>query len=257
MKKRKTAGLSAMCMVLCLMLTACSSADSEGTEGTEGTENTETNYSTEFYLSEYLDEDGYLKDVDFAKAVTLPDYKSVVVPKEHYTPGDLTLQLEIEELLSGYSTKETVTEGVVEDGDTLNIDYVGSIGGVEFAGGSTNGNGTEVTIGVTQYIDDFLQQLIGHKVGENFDIEVTFPENYGNEDLNGKDAVFETTINFIVETETPELTDEFVKENLEEAYGYTSVEDMKSKLKESMTRSKKENYAWEYILENSEFETLP
>ena len=97
----------------------------------------------------------------------------------------------------------------------MNIDYVGSVDGVEFEGGSTQGNGTEVTIGVTQYIDDFLEQLIGHKPGESFDVEVTFPDEYpNNEDLAGKDAVFAVTVNYIVEQVTPELTDDFVQENL-------------------------------------------
>ena len=67
---------------------------------------------------------------------------------------------------------------------------------MEFEGGSTNGAGTEVTIGVTSYIDNFLEQLIGHKPGETFDIKVTFPDPYErNSELSGKDAVFTVTIN--------------------------------------------------------------
>lgn len=85
----------------------------------------------------------------------------------------------------------------VEDGDTVNIDYVGSIDGVEFSGGNTQGAGADLTIGSGTYIDDFEEQLIGHYIGETVEVNVTFPENYGNEDLNGKDAVFEVTINGI------------------------------------------------------------
>ena len=102
MKKTKLLAL-VMAGVLSLgMLTACSSADSEGTEGTDVTENTETNYSTEFYLSEYLDENGYLKDVDFAKAVTLPDYKNMVVPKESYVVTDDEIQEQVDYILEKY-----------------------------------------------------------------------------------------------------------------------------------------------------------
>lgn len=88
-------------------------------------------------------------------------------------------------------------ELVVEDGDKVNIDYVGSIDGVEFAGGNTKGMGTDLVIGSGTYIDDFEEQLIGHGVGESVDVVVTFPKNYGAADLAGKEAVFVTKINGI------------------------------------------------------------
>lgn len=96
-------------------------------------------------------------------------------------------------ILSEYPDTVQVKDREVKDGDSVNIDYVGSIDGEEFDGGNTNGEGTTVTIGQTEYIDDFLEQLIGHKPGETFDVNVTFPEDYGQEALNGKDAVFKTT----------------------------------------------------------------
>ena len=88
---------------------------------------------------------------------------------------------------------------VVKDGDTVNIDYVGYIDDVAFEGGNTQGQGTSLTIGSGSYIDDFEEQLIGHNVGDNVTVNVTFPENYGNDELNGKDARFEVTINGIYE----------------------------------------------------------
>lgn len=94
-------------------------------------------------------------------------------------------------------TLVTDTSVAVEDGDTVNIDYIGTIDGVEFSGGNTQGQGTDLTIGSGTYIDDFEEQLIGHYVGETVEVDVTFPENYGNNDLNGKDAVFQVTINGI------------------------------------------------------------
>ena len=103
--------------------------------------------------------------------------------------------------MSSHTYTNEVTDRAVKDGDTLNIDYVGTVDGVAFEGGSTDGKGTQVTIGVTSYIDDFLEQLIGHRPGETFDIEVTFPDPYeNNPDLAGKDAVFTVTVNHIVET---------------------------------------------------------
>lgn len=97
---------------------------------------------------------------------------------------------------ASYSTDTSLT---VEDGDTVNIDYVGTIDGVEFDGGSTNGAGTDVVIGSGNYIDDFEEQLIGAHPGDTVEVNVTFPEDYGNEELNGQDAVFEVTVNGIYE----------------------------------------------------------
>lgn len=97
---------------------------------------------------------------------------------------------------SSYSTDTSLT---VEDGDTVNIDYVGTIDGVEFDGGSTGGAGTDLVIGSGNYIDDFEDQLIGSHPGDTVEVNVTFPDDYGNEELNGKDAVFTVTINGIYE----------------------------------------------------------
>lgn len=94
----------------------------------------------------------------------------------------------------GYSTDTALT---VEDGDTVNIDYVGSVDGVEFDGGNTNGAGTDLTIGSGRYIDDFEEQLIGAHPGDTVNVNVTFPEDYGNEELNGQDALFVVTVNGI------------------------------------------------------------
>ena len=93
--------------------------------------------------------------------------------------------------------KDTSLE--VKDGDKVNIDYVGTVDGVEFEGGNTEGMGADLTIGSGSYIDDFEEQLIGAHPGDTVEVNVTFPENYGNEELNGKDAVFTVTVNGIYE----------------------------------------------------------
>ncbi len=102
---------------------------------------------------------------------------------------------------SGSSTLSTDTSLTVEDGDTVNIDYVGSVDGVEFDGGSTNGQGTDLTIGSGLYIDDFEEQLIGSHPGDTVEVNVTFPDDYSSEDLQGQDALFEVTINGIYQND--------------------------------------------------------
>lgn len=96
-----------------------------------------------------------------------------------------------------YSTNTSLT---VEDGDTVNIDYVGTVDGVEFDGGSTQGMGTDLVIGSGSYIDDFEEQLVGAHPGDTVEVNVTFPDPYSlNTDLSGAEAVFTVTINGIYE----------------------------------------------------------
>lgn len=87
----------------------------------------------------------------------------------------------------------------VADGDTVNIDYVGKIDDVEFDGGSTEGMGADLVIGSGSYIDDFEEQLIGAHPGDEVEVNVTFPDDYSSEEVAGKDAVFEVTVNGIYE----------------------------------------------------------
>ncbi len=95
---------------------------------------------------------------------------------------------------TGLSTDSSLA---VQDGDTVNIDYVGTVDGTAFDGGSTDGNGADLVIGSGSYIDDFEEQLIGSHPGDQIRVEVTFPDNYSSEELSGKDAVFDVTVNGI------------------------------------------------------------
>ena len=113
------------------------------------------------------------------------------------TDTDTTADDNTDNNSAGYSTDASLT---VEDGDTVNIDYVGSVDGVEFEGGSTRGQGTDLVIGSGSYIDDFEEQLIGAHPGDAVDVYATFPDPYNNNpDLSGKEALFEVTINGIYE----------------------------------------------------------
>lgn len=109
--------------------------------------------------------------------------------------ADATTTPEVTEVPS-YSTDSSLE---VKDGDTVNIDYVGKIDGTAFDGGSTDGNGTDLVIGSGTYIDNFEEQLIGVHPGDEVEVTVTFPDDYGVDDLNGKEAVFDVTVNGIYE----------------------------------------------------------
>ena len=257
---KKIIGILLVIAMLCTLLCACGKKtekepDDTGADTTE-TEDIEFDYSKYDY-SEGLGEHGWFEGVTALDYVTLPEIP-VVIPTTVSTVSDEEIQDEIDAILANYVTYEQVTDRAVADGDTLNIDYVGKIDGVEFEGGNTKGAGTEVTIGVTTYIDDFLEQLIGHMPGETFDIEVTFPEVYQNEELQGKDAVFTVTINYISGEEiTPELTDEFVAENFGEQDGISTVIEMGEYIRKTIREQNVSNYVQNYIVDSSEFKEIP
>ena len=211
----------------------------------------------DYSYSDGITADGYFAGVTALDYVTLPDYQNMAIPADISTVSDTDVDNELNSMMSDYATSQQVTDRAVEDGDTVNIDYVGSIDGVEFDGGNTRGNGTTVTIGVTSYIDDFLEQLIGHMPGETFDVNVTFPENYGQADLNGKDAVFVTTINYIQDRIAPELTDDFVVSNWKESNGWNNVQEAKEAVRNDLRTAAVTNYLWEEIQNQAEIREVP
>ena len=209
--------------------------------------------------SKGLDRNGYIEKVRASDYVTLPDYENYTIPYDIAHASQASIDEQVAYIRTNFTTYEPDTnlEKLIEEGTQVNIDYVGSIDGVEFEGGSTGGNGVNVIIGVTNYIDGFLDQLIGHKAGDEFDINVTFPEDYGNEDLKGKDAVFHIVINHLVREVVPEITDDFVKESLS-SMGYgESVEEFYQVLTRRIVDEQEKNYLWDLLTENYEVSEVP
>lgn len=227
-------------------------------EPTDATDPTDTTDEV-FDYSAGIDENGFWEGIRALDYVTLCNYEGISVPADTHTITDEQVDAKINtDYLASLATQEQVTDRAVADGDSLNIDFVGSVDGVEFEGGSTNGAGTDVTIGVTSFIDDFLEQLIGHMPGETFDIEVTFPDPYSNNpDLAGKDAVFSVTINHITETVYPELTDAFVSETYSESNGWTTVEEMRTAIAAGLQETAVANFVLDYITTNTVVNETP
>ena len=147
----------------------------------------------------------------YSSYCTLNQYKGVTYEATKTTVTDEMIQSQVDSLLSTYSTTNYVTSGTAKDGDTVNIDFVGSVDGEEFEGGNSGGAGYDLTLGSGTFIAGFEEQIVGHKVGDQFDVTATFPDDYSlNPDLAGKEAVFAVTLNSIKETVYPEYTDEFV-----------------------------------------------
>ena len=205
-------------------------------------------------LSAGLSADGKIQGFDAAKSLTLADYANISVPADEVAATDEEVDADIQSTLESHKEASTDAALEIKDGDEVNIDYVGTIDGVEFDGGNSNGEGYDLTIGSGSFIDDFEQQLIGHKPGENVSVEVTFPDDYDGEDVAGKDAVFAVTINSI--SVTPELTDAFVAENITEE-GVTTAEEYRNFVKNKFYEQHLKEYLTNYIIENTTVKSYP
>jgi len=151
---------------------------------------------------------GYKGTVEFAN----DSYNSLTVDlsSNNYEVTEAAIDTEVASYAEFLGEFKAVTDRPVQNGDYATIDYVGTVDDVEFEGGSANGY--ELEIGSHSFIDDFEEQLIGAKIGDEVKVEVTFPENYHAADLAGKDAVFMVKINEINEYVVPEMNDETAKE---------------------------------------------
>lgn len=202
-----------------------------------------------------LSADGKIEGADVLSALSLVDYKNISIPEDEVNATEEEVDEEINSMLDGYKELSTDPDVEIADGDEVNIDFVGTVDGVEFDGGNSNGAGYDLTIGSGSFIDDFEEQLIGHKAGENVTVEVTFPEDYGNEELNGKDASFAVTINGIMVP--PELTDEFVAENLAESEEVSTAAEYRAKIEHNFYEEHLEEYLTNYVVENSTVNSYP
>ena len=265
---------AALCAGMALSLAACSStaASSQSAASSEAAGSEASSAASvpvdpdplaqkaaDFNYSAALDENGYFTGVRALDYVTLPaDYKALSVSAADVQVTDDELQTNLDYILSQFAETEQDTESTIQNGDSVNIDYVGSVDGIEFTGGNTNGQGATVTAGSTQYVEDFLTQIIGHKPGETFDVVVTFPDGYNDSTdangdpikLAGQEAVFSVTINYIAKSVTPELTDEFISKNIDPKYGST-VEEFKDTVRKDVADANLEKYVTNYLTQNS------
>jgi trigger factor len=152
----------------------------------------------------------YTASVAVVPEVELGEYKGLEVKKPVYEVKDEEVENELKSMQEKNARIETKEEGTIEKGDIAVIDFKGFVDEKAFEGGE--GKDYELVIGSGSFIDNFEDQLIGLNKGDSKDVKVTFPQEYGREDLNGKEAVFQVTINSIKVKELPALDDELAKE---------------------------------------------
>lgn len=173
----------------------------------------------------------------------LANYKGIEYTKVDTVVTDAEVKERIDEFLKRYPAK--VTDREIKKGDTVNIDYEGKKDGVAFEGGTAAG--VDLNIGLGRFIPGFEDGLIGKKPGETVDLNLSFPEDYHNEELKGAKVVFTVKINYIVGEASKKLTDELVKENTEFATSADYEADVRNKLEESKKDAAKESTQSEVI----------
>ena len=158
--------------------------------------------------------------------VKLGQYKGLKVEKTVIPVSDELIEAELMNLQDRNARLVSVSDRAAQLDDTANIDFEGFADGVAFEGGK--GEGFDLLLGSGQFIPGFEEQIVGHVVGDEFDVEVTFPTEYHAEDLAGKPAVFKTKLNEIKVKELPAIDDEFAKDVSE----FDTLEELKANIKE-------------------------
>ncbi len=197
--------------------------------------------------------------------VIVKQYKGLEVPKtETDEVADEEIDQAIQANLQGAADRLPVTDRAAQTGDWVNIDYVGTVDGVAFDGGTAQAQdlllGSGGYIGASGDYEGFEDQIVGHNVGEEFDITVQFPENY-SPDMAGKVADFHITLNEIYVEDIPELTDEWVLANSEGAETVDEYrEEIRGQIEESVdrqTESEMTEAVWDALMENVEVKEYP
>lgn len=204
-------------------------------------EETSVSSSSGSSSSEETDPDGYttedlmsFSDYDITEYVTLGDYENLAVEVDSsYEVTDENIAASGEEIIADYPYY-VVTEEAAAEGDQVNIDYVGTMDGEEFDGGTAEAQ--DLVLGSGDYIDGFEDGLIGASAGDTVTLDLTFPDDYSDEDLAGEDVTFEVTVNSVSAEQSmtyADLTDEYVEEELYDDYSVSTVDEFEEYLTES------------------------
>lgn len=194
-------------------------------------------------------EEAYNYNID--DCVKLGEYKGieVEVPERNATAEDV--QAKIDDILEAYASFTRKDDWEAQVGDKIVIDYVGTVGGKEFEGGT--GSGTSIIIGAGGYIDGFEDSLVGHKAGDEFDMELTFPDSYMRTSLAGRDVTFAVTVKEVYKHTVPDFDDGFAIANSNfasaEEYRQSIIDEINS-TKPQQVEDQKMADCWQKAMDN-------
>lgn len=251
MKKKSFGGIALICaaVLACGTLAGCETKTGSENPTTSGSEVTETGVQDPASTAEPIKVTAgrvYAKDMDLDKYVTIKDYQNFRVERDPVEIDEEEVELILKDAYYNYfPADQGIKDRAVADGDTVNIAYVGKKDGVAFDGGTAES--TPLTIGSNSYIDGFESGLIGVMPGETVDLNLTFPENYGNTELAGQAVVFTVTVNCIIpeemkdehvagivpDVDTVEGLRQYIRDYLTEIYQSESDGDYQEKILET------------------------
>lgn len=198
-------------------------------------------------------------EVAVKPVVKLGEYKGMEVPEQDTTVSDADVDSELEKKRQQQAELVLKEDEAAKDGDTVVIDYEGSVDGEKFDGGSADNY--SLVLGSGSFIPGFEDQLVGHKADEDVDVKVTFPKDYHAKNLAGKEALFKVKIHEVKEKQLPELDDEFAKDVDEKVDTLAELKDKtKKQLQEQKDATAKgaiEDAAIEAAVANAEIEDIP
>lgn len=248
MKKKAVALL--LCVSMMMTLNACGKTNKDNTA-----DNTEVEIETE---TEGVTAGSVAIEYNAADYVTLGDYKNMklTLDKDYLVTDDMVKDYINNNVVANYPYYKDTDKTVVENGDVANIDYQGLLDGEAFNGGTAEGYNLEIGSGT--FIDGFEAGLIGAEVGKEVELNLTFPESYGNSDLAGKDVVFKVTVNSIKQKQDmsyDSLSDEYVK-YLSDSVGasYATVDDLTSDIRSYL--EEQENSSKQQAIRSAALEKL-
>ena len=218
--------LALMSMVVLATMSACGVSKKSSTDSTDSTD---AKTATEAKTDEKAPSD--------YGSVELGDYIGVEIPNIDTSVSDQDVDAQINTELQQDPDKEQITDRAVQEGDTVNIDYTGTKDGVAFDGGSAKGY--DLVIGSNNFIEGFESGLIGHNIGEDVQLNLTFPSDYNNKDLAGAAVVFDVKINSISVSKPATLTDEWVSKHTGGAQ--TTVDAYKAEVKKQIEDQRKKS----------------
>ena len=265
MKHLRSAVALAAALALAVAAAGCGASSSSSEASSSAALGPASGYDYQnFTYSQGLTSDGHWEGVTALDYVTLPeDFAAIPLKKADIEPTEADLQELWDSLLEANRIQQPVTGRAAETGDIANIDYSGTVDGVVFTGGTAEGY--DLTLGSGAFIEGFEDQIVGHNIGDSFDVTVTFPEDYGDSTdeagntitLSGKEAVFAVTLNSLAVSVLPEATDAWVEETFGASNDLHTVADIDQYFHDNLYATNLTNAIVDYLTENSKISSIP
>ena len=265
MKHLRSAAALAAALALAVTAAGCGASSSSSQATSSAALGPAANYDYQnFTYSQGLTAEGRWEGVRALDYVTLPeDFAAIPLKKADIEPTEEDIQSLWDNLLESNRIRQPVTGRAAEEGDIANIDYSGTVDGVVFTGGTAEGY--DLTLGSGTFIPGFEDQIVGHNIGDSFDVTVTFPDDYGDSTdeagntitLSGKEAVFRVTLNSLAVSVLPEATDAWVEENFGASNDLHTVAELDRYFHDNLYTSNLTNAVVDYLTENSQVSSIP